>query len=679
MRHSLFDSLGAHSLAISLSSIVLGMPAWAADYMWMSSPADAFWNTTSLNWNSGEAWVDGNNAIFGSSSKTGVTLDGARTVGNLTVGGSDYTISGDQSLTIIGQITSNKKVFFKVPLANAGGGMHFVCNDHTYLYKANTYTGGTYISGTGNRVLSLDAKDAALGAVPDSPQTNIYAMSESATLFAPGVDVELNANRHIWIKDGMWIRLAGQSKKTLRIKGEIRGEIPAGQNRPANTHLLARNDWEGRVVLDPGEGHTNDVGTLSSLGWLEIASGVTRVTSVGENTTGNGAAPVFVQGNGSAYNGYKGRLTLSGGELFVPPEQGYRRFHTQSYASVEIVGGKANMPKTEYLNALSGPSTLTIADGGELICREFRPSQANGAGGVVNLNKGGRLCVSVFRMDGASIATLNLNGGVIARQNTDFQESLFFGGYKSSANYANVTCKVLEGGAIFETPGNNTNLFINLPLKSGVAEGVTDGGLTMRGGGITVLTAAGSDYNGPTHVETGTRVQIRAANALPAGTTLLMGRNSEESTSIGFNTWADDKPDLAQTVARVEGCGRIYNNSLFRVSQAISPVYEGEYGTLTFEKPCSLNGDYEITGDANGCGCLKFEQAGQSISGLTLKVVDISAFSKTAPKSRYKILDAPNGYSGTFALGNVSGPWAVKYTPTAAYLHYMRGTSFTIR
>ena len=51
-------------------------PSWAADYTWMSSPADALWNTTSLNWNSGEAWVDGNNAIFGSSSSKTVTLGG---------------------------------------------------------------------------------------------------------------------------------------------------------------------------------------------------------------------------------------------------------------------------------------------------------------------------------------------------------------------------------------------------------------------------------------------------------------------------------------------------------------------------------------------------------------------------------------------------------------------------
>ena len=54
--------------------------AFAADNTGMSSPVDALWNTTSLNWNSGEAWVDGNSVIFGSSASKSVTLDANRTV-----------------------------------------------------------------------------------------------------------------------------------------------------------------------------------------------------------------------------------------------------------------------------------------------------------------------------------------------------------------------------------------------------------------------------------------------------------------------------------------------------------------------------------------------------------------------------------------------------------------------
>lgn len=659
-------------------SVSLQIAVWAADYTWMASPADAHWNTTSLNWNSGEAWVDGNNAIFGTSSSKTVTLDGNRTAADISVNG--YTINGTSSLSWTGTMTVSGTTYIYAPLADSGKGLRFAPNAHLFIYGNNLHTGGTYIGGIDDKAFGLYSEDAAFGAVPATPQTNIVATSGKYAILYVTADTELNANRHILIEDGAWLGLAGQGRPTFRIKGEIHGEILAGKSYPTTTHLKShsRSDWLSHVVLDPGEGHTNDVGTLSSLGWLEIASGVTRITA-SEMTTGNGGAIGYVGGNNS-YQDYQGRLTISGGELYAPPEQGYRRFHTEKYAQVEVIGGKVNMPRTEYLNALSTPSKLTISDGGELICREFRLSQTSaGDGGVVNLNSGGRLTVSTFRMDANMPAVLNFNGGIISRQNNDFKEIEFIGERQSPDNYGSVRCNVLAGGAIFE-PRNGYNIFWKIPLKSGVAEGVTDGGLTVRGEAIFVLQAAGSDYSGPTRLAPGARVQVRTANALPADTTLQMGPD----TSIGFNVWTSYE-DLPQTVARVEGCGRIFRNSLLAVTEAVAPVFDGAYGTLTLEKACALNGDYEITGDVNGCSCIKLEAGSsayptkQDISGLTLKVADISAFDKLAPKSRYKILDAPNGYSGEFNLGNVAAPWAVEYTPTAAYLYYVRGTMFTVR
>ena len=44
--------------SVVVAAMVVMGGAFAADYTWMSSPADANWNTTSLNWNTGEAWVD---------------------------------------------------------------------------------------------------------------------------------------------------------------------------------------------------------------------------------------------------------------------------------------------------------------------------------------------------------------------------------------------------------------------------------------------------------------------------------------------------------------------------------------------------------------------------------------------------------------------------------------------
>jgi len=653
----------------------VSVPAFAADYTWMSSPADALWNTTSLNWNSGEAWVDGNNAIFGSSSSKTVTLDGNRTAADITVNG--YTFNGSSTLSWTGTMTISGTTTINAPLADNGNGLHFAPNAHLFLYGRNTHTGGTYVGGIDDRAFGLTGGDAALGAVPATPQTNVIVEANKYAIFYVTANTELNANRHFLIEDGAWLGFAGQSKPTFRIKGEIHGEILNGQSWPTTTHVKShfRSDWPAHIVLDPGEGHTNDVGMLSSLGWLEIASGVTKVTSPAM-AIGDGSALVYV-GGGGEYQDYKARLTVSGGELYAPPEMGFRRFHTEKYANVEITGGKINMPKVEYLNALDGLSTLTISDGGELICREFRLSQTRtGEGGVVNLNNGGRLTVSTFRMDNDYPGVINFNGGIISRQNNDFTESEFTGERQQNNYWGYVRCKVLAGGAIFE-PRNGYNVFWKLPLKSGVAEGETDGGLTVRGENIFVMTVTGSDYNGRTRLEHGARMQCRAAQVLPSGTTLQMGSD----TSIGFNVWTNYE-DLAQTVARVESCGRIFRNSLLTVTEAVAPVFDGVYGTLTFEKACSLNGDYEITGDANGCSCIKLESGSsadptkQDISGLTLKVANISAFNR---KTKYKILDAPYGYEGKFNLGNVPAPWGVVYTANAAYLKYIKGTTLTLR
>ena len=531
-----------------------------------------------------------------------------------------------------------------------------------------------------DKAFGLYAGDATFGPVPATPQTNIVAMSNKYAIPYVTSSTELNANRHFLIEDGAWLGFAGQGRPTFRIKGEIHGEILAGQSYPTTTHLKShyRSDWLSHVILDPGEGHTNTVGTLSSLGWLEIASGVTSITAP-KIDTGDGGAIGYV-GGGNDFQDYRGRLTISGGELYAPPEQSFRRFHADYYGHVEVTGGKVNMPKTEYLNGLTQPAKLTIANGGEVICREFRLSQTRlGNGGEVHLNNGGRLTVSTFRMDSDYPAVIYFNGGTVSRLNNNFAETEFIGERQSNTYYGNVHCSVLAGGAVFN-PRNGYNIFWKIPLKSGVAAGETDGGLTIRGENIFVLTVSGSDYNGPTRLESGARMQCRATNALPSGTTLQMGTG----TTIGFNVWSTYE-DVPQTVSRLESCGRVFRNSLLNVTEAIATVFDGVYGTLTFEKACSLNCDYEITGNTNGCSCLYLEAgsnaypAKQDISGLTLKVADISAFDKMAPKSRYKILDAPNGYIGTFNLGNVAEPWEVVYTQTAAYLHYMRGTLIMIR
>ena len=52
----------------------------------------------------------------------------------------------------------------------------------------------------------------------------------------------------------------------------------------------------------------------------------------------------------------------------------------------------------------------------------------------------------------------------------------------------------------------------------------------------------------------------------------------------------------------------------------------------------------------------------QDISGLTLKVTDISTFDKEADSKFYKIIDAPNEITGEFkGVEGLPDGWVVKY------------------
>ena len=144
------------------------------------------------------------------------------------------------------------------------------------------------------------------------------------------------------------------------------------------------------------------------------------------------------------------------------------------------------MPNVEYMNGLSpegngtSPATLNVGGGGEFIVNELRLSQSKGAGGVVNLNTNGVMRVNYMRMDGNHIAYFNFNGGILESRS---ESRNFFGRDSSHSEYsrwADVKCKVLKGGAVFD--GTSRWLFMRVPLESGVEAGETDGGVKVIGG-----------------------------------------------------------------------------------------------------------------------------------------------------------------------------------------------------
>ncbi len=549
--------------SIVVLATLLAFAASASDFTWMASPADAFWNATSPNWNSGEAWTDNasapNNAIFPSdSSQKTISIPAGETrhVGNMTVDGDGYGFGGDGRIGLQGRMTFNK--------------------------------------------------GCTINALIDAKKASGLDFSTSAAVFASG----------------------------------------------------------GYSTLDPGDGPTNIVGRMSVRGRLKLASGVTRLECP-QNALGDNAL-LYVLGNYNRFNDNNGHLEVAGATLYAS-----QNFYVEisQFAQVTVKdGGKVVMPNVEWLNGLYNPSRLTVANGAEFIVATLRICDAYAS--QVNLEEGGLMAVNFLgiRPNNTNQAKFRFNGGRL--QSRDGR-SAFLGSVNSTTptdedwNRA-VKFAVGEGGAVFDTT-NGRNLYWSRPLLSDAEH---DGGLRKTGNEILVLTHTNA-YNGITCVDAGA-IQLRVDNALPPGTTVRLGRSDAyiDGWSFGSNAHATE-----QWMRRVEGLGELHACANMHVTNSIAPAVNG---TLDFQNACDLRGDYEITGDAGGCGCIKVV-AGQDISALTLRVTDISAFNGDAAVRTYKILDAPNGYTGEFVVGNLADPWYVKYAENAAYLFCKRGLVIAIR
>ena len=685
-----------------------------ADTLYWNGGTGGNWDTTTANWTDANgtatAWVRGSDAVIDASATRGIPVKSPVHADNI------LFVNGTQAITLgdVGTLSwqgwaqsSGGTVSFSCPLTDeTGNGLHFDVRGNTFLRRKNTHTGGTYIkngSSSGIKAFAIngatnakdnpDGEDWALGAVPDTVQTNIYINGGNVALFVDSSFTNtIHKNRTIFIEDNQTFFVSPSGK--INIMGSINGANAGTTAYPTATrlHAYGEGSWHGLTVLHG----TNYFGKLQVSGRLQIAEGQTTLvtSSAGVDTS----AALYVVGDNRAYNDQRGYMLVSGGRL-VNSQNSYR-FETSKYGHLDIAGGYVSMTfntsKSEYgefLNGLDYPGKVTIRDGGMLSCSRFRLTQTDaGNGGELFLENGGTLRVRWFGVDfkiAGNKGIVHFNGGALQSHQGNAGTNVIENA--THANWAGKVFRIEAGGAIFDT-SNGQNIWFGRPLVSGVAEGDIDGGLTCRlanGRAVIFNQLANHTYTGPTYVErigdsgTGT-LQCRIANALPVATTLQVGPGCQ----AGFNTWAGsagsaerEASDLAQTVARVEGTGMLIYNSLLTVTGGVSPVFDGTYGTLTFNKSGTTfsGATYDIVADANGCGCVKFNQAGQDISGLTLNVANFAALDKDAPRDTYKILDAPNGYTGEFAVGNLPDSWSVKYTSTAAYISYKKGMVLIIK
>ena len=181
------------------------------------------------------------------------------------------------------------------------GGVHFSGTaDVTWHAKGSTFNGGTYL-GSASHLLKFNEADgdSVFGAVPESPEPNIFAIAQNTVLYCQSGTATIHPNRNVSIANGIKFRTSAAANARLVIGGEINGEHAANETWSTNTILEAYSGWAGTTVIGPGEGRTNDIGQLVVSGLLEVTNGVTVVASA-RAASGTANAVLHVYGNSSA-------------------------------------------------------------------------------------------------------------------------------------------------------------------------------------------------------------------------------------------------------------------------------------------------------------------------------------------------------------------------------------------
>ena len=593
---------------------------------------------------------------------------------------------GEDGMTVSNAVakTLRLKVPFKTGTANDGG-LHLTGTYMMYLdADGATYNGGVFLD-SNSGLLVAPAYDGTLGAVPAEPTDAIFVRGSKTVLYGD-TDLELATNRNVLVSAGRNFSIIAKTGKTLTIHGEINGEHADGVL--PTTRLRTTYQWTnelsqtwavwkgGLVVLDPGDGRTNNIGRITVEGNTEIKSGTTVVNGTGLNDS----APLYVHGSGDA-DATIGTLTVSGGELVISPESsskyvqvGYYNTDTKNYdyGLLDVCGGTVKTSGGEFLNAL-GAGLTVIRDGGVIDCGggNFRMAQyMKDNQTTVRLATNGLLRCNQVSLDygKGTVATFLFDGGYLhpTVKNTSFCSSGL------NAAWNNITFAVGPGGAGFEVESGN-NVWIYRQLVSGVPVGETDGGLMVRGAaGASVCLMTNMTYSGATTVDGCTLQQRVGDNLLPSGTPLVL-KNRGELHTINYET---DRSHSAATLGGVAGDGVLRGCTCVTVTGTLAPSIGG---TIEFaHAPLSIAGTtLEIAGDVTGCGKVKFDAA-QDISTLSLSVPDITTFDTHADKGLYKIVEG--NYSGKFA--NTSGlgdNWAVSYRSSGVYLSNIDAFTLIVR
>jgi autotransporter-associated beta strand protein len=231
--------------------------------IWNNGAGTGNWNTNDLNWNNGSAKWDNERgakdcAIFGASGIGTVNLSQPVTAASLYFQSPGYTITGSSlALANTGAITNDADAVISGAIVS--GTLNKWGPAMLTLSGANTYSGGTVVNAGVLRISS----DAALGAVPGVPATNVtlnggQLLNNSSPLLAPNRVVLLGGG-------GGYVESVEGS--TFTVNGPITGAGGLGVVWDSGTVVLGGvNNYAGVTTIGvSGNAYNNSAGANPTL------------------------------------------------------------------------------------------------------------------------------------------------------------------------------------------------------------------------------------------------------------------------------------------------------------------------------------------------------------------------------------------------------------------------------
>ncbi len=435
---------------------------------------------------------------------------------NLTFAGNVTLTGGSRKLTVDTVAADNAGIYFQGVIGDGGNryGLTKAGAGTLTLSGANTYGGGTTLQagtlalnnagsggtssaiGTGLLTLAGGTLDNTSAGAITLSSNNPQAWSADFT-FAGTRDLNLGTGP---VTLGPGNRTVTAAAGTLTAGGAL-SHVATFSKAGAGTLALAGGGSLSRFDINAGTVRVEG-GTLTIGSYLTVNSSGTA--GAYEQTGGTVTLPAAAHG---AYVGNAGTptstFTVSGGSFTVSGTEGLRM--SAGGASTITVSGAGSVTATNaggaglLFNKSAGTAVCNLGDG---------VTFSDGTSGTLTVNR-------VQRTDGTG--TLNFNGGTLraSQDNPAFCDDAGIGAY------------VKEAGGILDN--NGRTIAIGQALQHGGAA-PTDGGLTFKGAGSTLLTGANT-YTGPTKIQAGTLV-LATTGALPNGGAVVLAGGTLDAGNV---------------------------------------------------------------------------------------------------------------------------------------------------